>query len=176
MDEAAASSPQDVEQLTSLLTRTLAGLERGTGGVVLASGLKRAILRKDPTFSEADFGFRAFGELLRHLQERKAVMLRQGAAHGDPEVSLHESSQEENEAFDVLRKVVSELEKQSGAPVLSGLKNQVRKHQADFSEKKFGYSGFLQFCKAADTHGVVRLEWSDDADDYVLSTKRNRKR
>ena len=34
---------------------------------MLASRLKRAILRKDPTFDEADHGFRSFTELLRHL-------------------------------------------------------------------------------------------------------------
>jgi hypothetical protein len=33
---------------------------------VLASRLKRAVLRKDPTFDEADHGFRGFGELLRN--------------------------------------------------------------------------------------------------------------
>jgi len=33
---------------------------------VLASTVKRALLRKDPTFSEAEYGFRAFGELLHH--------------------------------------------------------------------------------------------------------------
>ena len=32
-------------------------------GAVIASTLKRTLLRKDPTFSEADYGFRAFGEL-----------------------------------------------------------------------------------------------------------------
>jgi hypothetical protein len=36
---------------------------------VQASNLKRALLRKDPTFSEQDFGFRGFRELLRHLED-----------------------------------------------------------------------------------------------------------
>ena len=35
-----------------------------------ASRLKRAVLRKDPTFDEADHGFRGFGELLRNLEGR----------------------------------------------------------------------------------------------------------
>ena len=55
---------------------------------MLASTVKRALLRKDPTFSEADYGFRAFGELLRHLAERNVVELSEGSAKGDPEVSL----------------------------------------------------------------------------------------
>ena len=37
---------------------------------MLASRLKRAVLRKDPTFDEADHGFRGFGELLRNLEGR----------------------------------------------------------------------------------------------------------
>ena len=54
--------------LGALVARTLAGLQRHTDGPVLASRVKRAILRKDPTFDEADYGFRGFGELLRHLE------------------------------------------------------------------------------------------------------------
>ena len=40
--------------------------------------------------------------------------------------------------------------------------------QPDFSEKKFGYGGFLQFTKAAAQRGVVDLEYDNDADDYVV--------
>jgi len=52
---------------------------------------------------------------------------------------------------------------------LSGLKNKVRKVVPDFSEKKLGYRGFLQFCKAAATNGAVALHWNDDIDDYQLT-------
>ena len=45
----------------------------------------------------------------------------------------------------------------------------MRKVQPDFSEKKFGYRGFLQFCKAAETQGSSRCEWDADAEDYVVS-------
>ena len=69
----------DETDLDALVTRTLAGLERSSSGPVLASMLKRAILRKDPTFSEADYGFRTFGELLRNLADRRR---RRGAARG----------------------------------------------------------------------------------------------
>ena len=58
----------------------------------------------------------------------------------------------------------------AAAPVaLSGLKNQLRRVRPDFSEKKLGYRSFLQFCKAAATSGAVDLEWSPEADDYLLS-------
>ena len=48
-------------------------------------------------------------------------------------------------------------------------KNKLRKVQPDFSEKKYGYRGFLQFVKAAETQGVVNLEWDDDAEDYIVT-------
>ena len=56
--------PLDEDQLAILIAQTVAGLEQSATGPVLASSVKRALLRKDPTFSEADHGFRAFGELL----------------------------------------------------------------------------------------------------------------
>ena len=45
----------------------------------------------------------------------------------------------------------------------------MRKVQPGFTEKTFGYGGFLQFAKAAATQGVVTLAWDDEADDYVLT-------
>jgi hypothetical protein len=159
----------DIAALGKLVAQTLSGLERNAAGPVLASSLKRAILRKDPTFSEADYGFRAFGELLRHLAERHVVDLNAGAARGDPEVSFPErTSGDESDAFQLLRDVVAELQAVGGPPPLSGLKNQLRKRRPDFSEKEFGFGGFLQFCKAAQTRGMIQMHWSDEADDYVL--------
>jgi len=158
----------NVDELAILIAQTLAGLQRSSDGSVLASSIKRALLRKDPTFSEAEYGFRAFGELLRHLAERNVVELSEGSAKGDPEVSLP-SHGGEKEAFALLGKVVADLQSRGDAPHLSGLKNQVRKVQPDFSEKKFGYRGFLQFCKAAQTQGLVSLAWDEDAEDYVIT-------
>ena len=53
--------------------------------------------------------------------------------------------------------------------MLSGLKNELRRRNPGFSEKDFGYGGFLQFVKAARAKGVVDLEWDDSAEDYYLS-------
>lgn len=170
-DEAAEDEPSgkaDPTELGKLVTQTLSGLQRSTGGVVLASSLKRALLRKDPTFNEADYGFRAFGELLRHLADRKIVELSEGSAKGDPEVSFPEESRSEEHAFELLRTVVSEEQSRNGPPPLSGLKDKLRKREAEFSEKEFGFGGFLQFVKAARTRGVVTMDWDDEADDYVL--------
>ena len=158
----------DETDLDALVTRTLAGLERSSSGPVLASMLKRAILRKQPTFSEADYGFRTFGELLRNLADRDVVEVRQGSAPGDPEVTLATGTGgDEEAAFALLRSTVERLE-QKGPVHLSGLKTQVRRHQADFSVKRFGYGGFLQFVRAARTRGYVEMERDPDADDYIV--------
>lgn len=157
---------RDADQLPALVAQTVAGLQRSSGGAVTASTLKRTLLRKDPTFSEADYGFRAFGELLRHLAERNVVELAEGPAKGDPEVSLPEHGDRED-AFELLRSVVADLSR-SGPVALSGLKVQLRRVRPDFSEKKLGYRSFLQFCQAAATSGVVDLQWTPEADDYRL--------
>jgi hypothetical protein len=166
-DEPDDGKPGNVDELAVLIAQTLTGLERSSGGPILASSIKRALLRKDPTFNEAEYGFRAFGELLRHLADRNVVQLSEGSAQGDPVVSLP-SHGGENDAFELLRTVVTDLQAGDGAPFLSGLKNRVRKVQPGFSEKKYGYRGFLEFCKAAETKGLVHLEWDDDAEDYVI--------
>jgi hypothetical protein len=158
---------RDIETLAGLVAQTVAGLQ-SSGGAVTASTLKRTLLRKDPTFSEADYGFRAFGELLRHLAEQNVVELVEGPAKGDPEVALPEHGDREA-AFALLRTVVSDLAGRDGSVPLSGLKNQLRKVRANFSEKKLGYRSFLQFCRAAATSGAVDLQWNSEADDYLLT-------
>jgi uncharacterized protein (TIGR00288 family) len=168
-DRASANEEDETADLDSLVVTTLGGLLRSTQGDVLASSLKRAILRKDPTFTEADYGYRAFGELLRHLEEEGAIELTEGPGRGDPIVQFPTTGTGEQGAFDLLHKVVSELTASNSPVVLSGLKNQLRKRQSDFSEKKFGYGGFLQFCKAAATRVLIDLTWDEKAGDYTVS-------
>ena len=129
--------------------------------------MKRALLRKDPTFSEAEVGFRAFGELLQHLADRNVDRALRGFGQGRPGREPA-GARGETEAFGLLRDVVADITSKGQVAHLSGLKNIVRKGQPGFSEKKFGYGGFLQFAKAAATQGVVTLEWDADDEDYVL--------
>jgi uncharacterized protein (TIGR00288 family) len=167
-EAAPAEEPaRDVNGLAVLVAQTVAGIQGNASGTVTASTLKRTLLRKDPTFTESDYGFRTFGELLRHLAGRNVVELADGPAKGDPEVSLPEHGDREG-AFALLRTVIDES---PGATLLSGLKNQLRRARPDFSEKKLGYRSFLQFCQAAATSGVVALQWSPEADDYLLTTR-----
>jgi uncharacterized protein (TIGR00288 family) len=164
------SSESDLRNLERLVTRTLSGLQTSsTDGVVLSSNLKRALLRKDPTFAEQDYGFRGFREMLRHLESHKVLVLTEGSAPGDPQVDFATRSSDVDEAFALLRRTVEELMKELGGdPPLSGLKDQVRKRQEGFSEKDFGYSGFLQFCKAAVARGELQMDWEEDDEEYYL--------
>lgn len=160
----AAPKPQATEDVAALVTTTLAGLQRSADGTVRSSSLKRALLRKDPTFSEADHGFRGFGELLRYLASNSIVELNEDESRGDPVVDFPKADAHTKE-FDLLAKVVSK----GGSQPLSGLKDQMRKNQSDFNERRLGYSGFLRFVQAASARGVVNLKWDDESGDYVVS-------
>ncbi|GAA4909814.1 uncharacterized protein (TIGR00288 family) [Actinomycetospora succinea] len=162
-DSPDTSDPSDPD-LAAVVTSTLAGLARATDGPVRASTLKRAILRKDPTFDEGDQGFRGFGELLRHLENRGVLALAPGTAAGDPEVAFPEGASAEDEAFALLAGTVREL----GTPQLSGLKDQIRKREPGFSEKRYGFSNFLSFARAARARDLVTMEWDERLGDYQL--------
>ncbi|WP_374928687.1 NYN domain-containing protein [Kytococcus sedentarius] len=166
--EEVATANQSTGALAPLVAQTVAGLQRTASGPVTASALKRTLLRKDPTFSEADFGFRAFGELLKHLDDRGVITLSDGPSSGDPMVELPGEADREV-AFDLLRRVLDEEDPEGDGVPLSGLKDRLRHHEAEFSEKALGYSSFLQFCKAADTEDVAELWWDDDHDGYLVA-------
>jgi NYN domain/OST-HTH/LOTUS domain len=163
----ARNGGRDLQDVQRLVTQTLAGLTQSGTEPVLASTLKRALLRKDPTFSESDYGFRAFGELLRQLERNGVISLAVGQAPGDPAVDFPDTGQSA-QAFETLRKTVLDLQGADDEVPLSGLKDQLRKRVPDWSEKDLGYSGFLQFAKAAAASGVVSMEWDEDEGDYFL--------
>lgn len=166
--EEVATANQGTGAIAPLVAQTVAGLARTTSGAVTASALKRTLLRKDPTFSEADFGFRAFGELLKHLDDRGVITLSDGPSSGDPVVELPGEADREV-AFDLLRRVLDEEDPEGDGVPLSGLKDRLRHHESEFTEKALGYSSFLQFCKAADTEDVAELWWDDEHDGYLVA-------
>ena len=163
-DDTLEVTEHTIENLTKMVTGTLGGLIRTAHGPVTASQLKRAMLRKDPTFTEAEYGFRGFGEALQDLASRGDIELAGGPSQGDPQVSLPTSSNTEADAFALLARVVRQHE----PTPLDGLKTLIREAEPDFSEKRFGYSGFLQFCKAARRTNVVNMAWDEEAEDYLL--------
>ncbi|MCP4304073.1 MAG: NYN domain-containing protein [bacterium] len=163
-DTVAAEKPQASEDVAALVTTTLAGLQRSTEGTVRSSSLKRALLRKDPTFSEAEHGFRAFGELLRHLASNSIIELIDDGSRGDPAVDFPKSDGVSKD-FDLLVEVLGKGDPQP----LSGMKDRLRKRQSDFNERRLGYSGFLRYVQAASARGVVNLQWDDESGDYLVS-------
>ena len=151
-----------------MIAQTLAGLQRSSSGPVLASSIKRALLRKDPTFSEAEYGFRAFGELLRHLADRNVIELTEGSAKGDPEVSLPSHGGETGRVRPALHTVVSRSGGARRSSTALGSQEQAPQGAAGLQREEVRLPGFLQFVKAAETQGVVNLEWDPDDGDYVL--------
>jgi len=165
-----APSPpaNDLASLDALVTRTLSGLLRSEGNQVRSSLLKRALLRKDSTFAEGDYGFRSFGELLRNLDDRGVVEIDTAVPDGDPTVSFPATGRGEGVAFKLLASTMNGLA--SGEPIpLSGLKDEMRKADDSFSEKAYGYSGFLQFVKAAQAQNVVALDYDAESGAYAVS-------
>lgn len=157
----------DIDGLVRRISSTLSGLQRSGETQVRSSDLKRALLRKDSTFAEGDYGFRSFGELLRNLGERGAIQLTDSARPGDPNVSFPAGGRGEAAAFDLLVDTVASVA--NGKPVpLSGVKDEMRKENPDFSEKQYGYSGFLQFVKAARANGLIALDFDEESGAYSI--------
>jgi uncharacterized LabA/DUF88 family protein len=162
----APAQDQDLQDVQRTITQTLAGLKQSGADPVYASTLKRALLRKDPTFSEGDFGFRAFGEMLRSFERNKILALGDGQAPGDPSVDFPEP--DGGDHFETLRTTVGDLQGDDGDVPLSGLKDQMRKRSPNWSEKDYGYSGFLQYAKAAAAAKAVAMEYDEEEGDYFL--------
>jgi uncharacterized LabA/DUF88 family protein len=166
-DRGPSTTERDQQELWRTVTQTLAGLKQRGSEPVYASTLKRALLRKDPTFNEGDYGFRAFGEMLTQMERHGLVSLSEGQAPGDPAVDFPEAGKGDDQ-FELLRQTVQELQGEEDEVPLSGLKDQLRKRAPDFSEKTYGYNSFLQFAKAAAAAGAVVMEWDDEEGDYFL--------
>ena len=71
--------PADKESVLKLVTQTVAALLRGGRDPIQASLVKDTIRRKQPSFNEADYGYRSFTELLEDAQSRKLIEM-----HEDP--------------------------------------------------------------------------------------------
>jgi len=149
----------------AIVTSTLAGLS-SSSGMVRSSRLKRALLRKDPTFSETELGFRNFGALLADLADRGLVEL---TGKGDPEVSLSGSSGAE------VDELLTKLIKEDGPIPLTGLKTALRKRDSDFNEKTLGYRNFNSFVTAAEARGVIKITGKSDGRMVAAPTKKRKR-
>lgn len=158
--EEMGSTPTDL----ALVTTTLAGLS-SSSGTVRASSLKRALLRKDPTFSEAELGFRNFSALLASLASKGQIEL---SGTGDPEVSLSGTSAEE------VDELLTALLDEEAAVALTGLKTALRKRNPEFDERALGYRNFGSFLTAAEARGIIKITGKSDGR-MVTSPKKKRR-
>jgi uncharacterized protein (TIGR00288 family) len=69
-DNAQDNAQLSEEQARDLVLETLNGIQRDKPQPVHASVLKEAMLRKEPAFSEGEFGFRTFAKYLQTLQKK----------------------------------------------------------------------------------------------------------
>ncbi len=159
--EAPGTEPADLDER---VLSTLSGL-KSSSDTVRASTLKRAMQRIDPTFREADYGFRGFTELLRNLEGRGVIELT--GPTRDPEVDLVTDEGPAAAAFALLVAAVAELDDGTGVP-MSGLKTELRKRDGQFSERKVGFTSFRQFCAAAAARDLITHSWSEDRGDYLV--------
>ena len=138
---------------TGIVVRTLAGME-SSSGAVRASTLKRAVLRKDPTFNEAQLGFRGFRALLQSLERDAMISLTDAT---DPEVSLAGGG-----AQDAADALLAEVLGRGDLP-FTGLKTAMRKQDRSFSERNLGYRNFGDFVRAAEARGIITVTGTDNS-------------
>ena len=151
----------------AVVVTTLAGLEESTTGPVRGSALKRAVLRKDPTFSESDLGYRGFNGLLKGLAEQGYVSLE---GSGDPTVSIAGSKALE-EADQLLITVVGDAK----SVAYTGLKDALLKAERSFSEANLGFRNFGSFVQSAEARNLIKVTGKGDDRVVKLAGKRRRR-
>jgi uncharacterized protein (TIGR00288 family) len=76
------SLPSDKGEAFSLLLSAIAALQRENKEVLYSSMVKDTMVRKRPSFSEANYGYRSFSELLEDAAERGLIKLNTDARSG----------------------------------------------------------------------------------------------
>ena len=148
--ERKVSSPGDL----SVVITTLAGLEESTSGPVRGSALKRAVLRKDPTFNESDHGFRSFSGLLKGVADRGLVSL---DGSGDPIVSIAGSG-----ALEAADELLLAVVREAKSVPYTGLKQALLKADKTFSEANLGFRNFGSFVRSAEARNLIKITGKDD--------------
>jgi uncharacterized protein (TIGR00288 family) len=141
---------RDLEEARTLLRMALEELSRQYTEPPRAGQVKSAMIRLDPSFSEANFGFRRFTDFVRandDLVELK-VNKREG---GDIRIALLDSevpSLTLEKAREFLLEVVAELREQNHAkPSAALLKARLLQRHNEFDEKKLGFKSFAAFLR-----------------------------
>ena len=74
--------PEKTVEVFSLLIDSMQALKRENKEVLWGSMVKQTMQRKNPSFSESYYGFRAFSELLESAQKHKVITLKRDAKSG----------------------------------------------------------------------------------------------
>ena len=80
--------PEDKEGILTLVTDTVTALLREGRDPIQASLIKDTIKRKQPSFTEADYGYRSFTELMEDAQDRDLISLSSDPRSGTYLVTL----------------------------------------------------------------------------------------
>ena len=86
--ERTEGAPVDKESLMDLIAQTVAALLREGRDPIQASLVKDTIKRKQPSFSEGDYGYNSFTAALEEAKNRKLIVLREDPRSGTYLVSL----------------------------------------------------------------------------------------
>ena len=81
-DPVVSEDTLDHEQAFALLGEAIEGLEQDTEGWVLASIVKSAMTRREPSFSEGDLGFSSFGRFLEAGKKRGLCAIQRDTRSG----------------------------------------------------------------------------------------------
>lgn len=79
---AVAGLPEKSREVFSLLIESMQALQRENKEILWGSMVKQTMQRKNPSFSESYYGFRAFSELLESAQKHRVITLRRDAKSG----------------------------------------------------------------------------------------------
>ena len=79
---AVAGLPEKSREVSSLLIESMQALQRENKEILWGSMVKQTMQRKNPSFSESYYGFRAFSELLESAQKHRVITLRRDAKSG----------------------------------------------------------------------------------------------
>ncbi len=74
--------PEKSREVFSLLVESMQALQRENKEVLWGSMVKQTMQRKNPSFSESYYGFRAFSELLESAQKHRVITLKRDAKSG----------------------------------------------------------------------------------------------
>jgi len=86
--EGTEGAPKDKESLMDLIAQTVAALLREGRDPIQASLVKDTIKRKQPSFSEGDYGYNSFTAALEDAKNRKLIVLREDPRSGTYLVNL----------------------------------------------------------------------------------------